>query len=59
MPDRRNGEPQLLGEILRDAARADLEPERQTPLSILLQAAPKIAQPAPEAPLDDGKDGDR
>jgi len=59
MPDRRNREPQLLGEILRDAARADLEPERQTPLSTLLHAAPKIAQPAPETPLGDDKGGDR
>lgn len=59
MSDRRNGEPQVLGEILRDALRADLEPDRQTPLSVLLRAAPKIARVAPEASVDVGKDGDR
>lgn len=53
MQERRNREPQRLGEILRDAARADLEPEQQTPLSVLLQGAPKPGQPAPEVSVDD------
>lgn len=56
MADRRNGEPQVLGDILRDAARADLEPGSQTPLSILLQSVPEVGLPAPAPAVDKGGD---